>query len=449
MSAPRSESSTAVIKLLASLNELNIRAFSSKTRDSLIFLILNDTVQVVGYDRAFLFQMDLRTPKLLGVSGHTSTSSDSELLKDVTALVGKLSNPHQTQTLEQASFRSSQDLFLKDKRNHPERVILWVPIIHEGKFYLGLWLERWKNIPWKEEETRVLTFLSRGYGVAWQKFASNWHFPKISKSVYGLILAATFLLAFGVRVPLRVVAPCEVVASDPLLITAPLDGIVEEMQVKPGQEVKKGENLFVYDKRVPLQELKVAEKEVDIAASQLNRALTLGIKDPKSLNESAIWDLQLQREKIKLDLAKYRASQLEVRAPDAGVAVFDNPDEWRGKPVTIGERVLVLITPEKTKVKIWLPEGDNIPVDMKKPVKIFLNIDPATSYAATLVYISDYSALSEKGVPSFHAEATWAEPVTDVKVGLKGSAVLYGANVSLFYWVMRKPWNSLRTLTGF
>ena len=46
------------------------------------------------------------------------------------------------------------------------------------------------------------------------------------------------------------------------------------------------------------------------------------------------------------------------------------------------------------------------------------------------------------------AEGDWVKPVTDVKLGVKGSAVLYGERVSLLYYIFRKPLMTVRDFLG-
>jgi len=446
MSSPSQDKNA--VTLLAILNELNIRAFSCKKREALIFLILNETAQLVKYERAMLWNVQTDKPSLLGVSGQADYDPNSKTVQTLQELIVDIQNPDQIQTLNEESFSTKKSLYqsMQTERAHS---LLWVPIIFEGQFLLGLLLERPANTPWSAEECQLLAHLNRGYAAAWHRFSSRLTVTPKAKVTLTTVLLSLLLLSFFIPVPLRVVAPCEVVAKNPILVTAPLNGIVEEMLVNPGDRVAEGDILFVYDKRVPLQELKVAQKQVDIAQSQLNRVMTQGVRDPKALNETAIWQLQLEKEKVKLELAEYQASRLEVKAPAVGVTAFDNPDDWRGRPVQIGERVLLLNDPSYTKIKIWLPESDNIPLISDKPIKIFLNIDPASSYAAKLIYIAQYTSISEKGVPSFDAEADWVEQPDDVKIGLKGTAILYGENVPLFYWLLRKPWNTLRRFIGW
>jgi multidrug resistance efflux pump len=326
--------------------------------------------------------------------------------------------------------------------------VIWVPIVVENNLELGLWIERWNDRHWDEQELRLFAHLARGFSAAFQKFLPK--IPLNPKSRLALkIFGATallFLLFFPVS--LRIAAPCEVVAKDPYLVTAPLNGIIEQILVKPGEVVDIGAVLFQYDKQVPLQDLKVAEKEAEIAKSQLTRVMTKGYDDADSLNEAGIWKLQLDRDEVKLDLARYQASKLDVIAPVPGFIALDDPEQWRGRPVQIGERVMMIVDPNNTKLKIWISESDNIAYLPDEPIEVFLNIDPATTYTAQIRYVSDYSLLSATGITSFVAEADWVEKPADVKIGLKGTAVLFGEHVPLFYWLLRKPWNTFRHATG-
>ncbi|MDP1834406.1 MAG: HlyD family efflux transporter periplasmic adaptor subunit [Chlamydiales bacterium] len=427
------DTEASLTHLLALMNQLLMKAFTTTSRKALTFVILNDTRKLVSYDRALLFTVSGQRPKCLGVSGQATVETESPVVREAETRLNSLEHLSTTHTIE-----------LDDGAS-----VLWLPIKDGEETILGLWLERWKGPAWGGQQTKVLEHLAQGYGASWKKLPSWKEFSWPSGKKAAWILGSLFVLLFLIPIPLRVVAPCEVVAKDPYLVTAPLEGIIAEMLVKPGEPVKDGQTLFSYDKQVPLQKLKIAEKQVEVTNAQLNRVLTLGLSDASSLNEAAIWKAQLAKDNIELDLAKYHASQLDVGAPSEGVAIFDNPDEWRGKPVKVGERVLVVSRPGQTKVRIWLPERDNILIRHDKPIKVVLNISPLTTLYANLNYIADFSIVTEKGVPSFTAEADWATPQPDIKLGLKGTAILYGENVSLFYWIIRKPWASVRDVLGW
>jgi multidrug resistance efflux pump len=254
---------------------------------------------------------------------------------------------------------------------------------------------------------------------------------------------------FIVRVPLRIAAPCEVVPQDPTVVTAPLEGIIQEIVVKPGEQVKKDQLLVDYDKQVPLQSLRAAKKQVQMGQAEVNRAETLGLTDPKALIELGLLKIKLQKDKVALDLAEYQNSQLDIKAPVNGVVIMDSPEDWRGRPVKVGEKIMMLGSPDNTKVRLWIPESDNIPLDFNTPIKVFLNISPTYTYSAKLNYIANETTLHENYIPSFVADATWEKQPEEVKLGLKGTAVLYGERVSVIYFLLRKPWLTVRNFFGY
>lgn len=419
------------VQLLAEINRLSIKAFKAQTPQSLIFLILNDTIPIVRYDRAVLWRMDgggKSPPKMLGVSGQAALKRDTDLSRNWLKIVKSIKEPEKPQILTNPEI--------------PENTsVLWMPIFAYEKLALGLWMEKWNGVQWRQEEVDVLHFLMQAYGGAWEKFSKKYSIKNITKRPILITMLSLLLASFIIRIPLRVVAPCEVVPKDPVVVTAPLEGIIEKIDVKPGQSVKKGELLFEYDKRVPLQELRVAQKKVAIVQAEVDRANALAQKDKKALAELGTSMLKLKKEQLDLELAEFRASQLDVEAPVSGISMLDNPEEWHGKPVKIGEKVMVISNPLNTKVRMWIPEDDNIILDPKKEISIYLNINPATSKKAHLIYIANFTHVTDKGVTSFVAEAEWAkdQDLSEIKLGLKGTAILYGENVSLFYWIIRKP----------
>lgn len=56
--------------------------------------------------------------------------------------------------------------------------------------------------------------------------------------------------------------------------------------------------------------------------------------------------------------------------------------------------------------------------------------------------------MSDQQVPSFIAEAEWKTSDANERPGLEGTAILYGEKVSLFYYLIRKPWILARHLLG-
>lgn len=65
-------------------------------------------------------------------------------------------------------------------------------------------------------------------------------------------------------------------------------------------------------------------------------------------------------------------ARIDVTAVREGVAVFGDPDDWLGRPVTTGERIMLLANPAKPGVLIHLPVADAVALEPGAEVKLFL-----------------------------------------------------------------------------
>lgn len=437
-------------QVLARVYRLATAAFRSPSRRVLVFRVLNDTVQVVPYERASLWAISRRRPRLLGVSGQVTLRPRTLFARAWARLVEALPARGEAKVLDRAAFASRAADW---EAVVGERHALWVPLPREGGPEVGLWLER--PAPWRDEEKNVLVALADGYAAAWER-----HRPgRLRRALAGsvgrragtmLALALVAAAAWGLFVPrvrLKVIAPCEVAPLEPWLVTAPLEGVIESLAVRSGQTVEMGDLLFEYDPRAARQELEVAEQSVRVLESQLDRATVLALQGKESADELRVLEHRLGEERARLALAREVAGRLVVHAPVRGVVQVADPESWRGKPVRIGERVLVLVDPARTQVRIWIAEKDRVPGLETSEVDVLLHVDPDRTRHAWLDHVSSLATTSPQGVPCFVAEARWAEGDAGA-LGLAGTAVLHGEEATVAYWLFRKPWTSAREFLG-
>jgi len=77
-----------------------------------------------------------------------------------------------------------------------------------------------------------------------------------------------------------------------------------------------------------------------------------------------------------------------------------------------------------------------------------LNADPGTKYEALLRYVAPQTSRNPQGGASFVAEAELTAPDAGINVGSKGFAIVYGREVRLGYWLLRKPLAGIRQFFG-
>ncbi len=441
----------STLQAITTLQQLTLEACLSDSFQQLVFRILNRSILLCRYDRALLWDLRRKRPRLLGISGQAGVNPQAPLVQTWRRTVEALREPGELQVLEPESFPAATDAGTGNSHGADSRTsVLWVPIKVRGIPVAGLWLQRHGQAEWLETEKALMTSLASAYGAAWRMFRRST--PRLAgvnrkTAAIGCCLIAALLL-FGIRLPLRIVAPCEVVPVDPVAVTAPLDGVIHRLDIKPGQTVTRGQVLGTYDREISIQQLKAAIQQVRIISSRLQRARVYSVDNREARAEIPLLEEQLKQEQARLRIAEYRVEKAEITAACSGVVILDDPDKWRGKPVHTGERILTIIDPGRTRLRAWLPPGDNIPFDRSRPVVAVLASDPAGTYPARITFVAITSKTSPAGFPAFPVDCDWLQKTECPRAGLKGSAILYGRKVSLAYWLLRKPLAWIRTQAG-
>jgi hypothetical protein len=141
--------------------------------------------------------------------------------------------------------------------------------------------------------------------------------------------------------------------------------------------------------------------------------------------------------------------RIRVRAERPGIAIFGDPNDWIGKPVVVGEKVLLLADPEQVELEIRLPVADAINLRPGALVRLFLNVDPSRPHHLELRRAAYEAELTPEGVVAFRLNARFTDGQPPPRIGLKGTAKLYGDEVTLFYYVLRRPIAAARQWLGW
>jgi hypothetical protein len=139
----------------------------------------------------------------------------------------------------------------------------------------------------------------------------------------------------------------------------------------------------------------------------------------------------------------------DIVAPADGVAVFDDIDEWIGKPVMLGERIMLVASPRDAELEIQVPVADVATFAYGSSVLFFSNIDPDRAARAHLVFASYGSAATAEGVLAYRFRARLEADEPTLRLGLKGTAKIYGPPRLLALWLFRRPIAMVRQWLAF
>ena len=264
------------------------------------------------------------------------------------------------------------------------------------------------------------------------------------------LIAAMLFAALFVPVPLTVLASTKVVAYQPETVTAPLSGVIKMVHLPPNSAVKAGDLLFSYDKTELQNRVDLAVQNIAVAEARLHRANQDAFGSGEGRRELAVAKAELDLALAEGTAARRRLALADVRANGPGVLLFSAIEDWTGRPVDTGERVMRIADPSRIAFSIDLETSDTIILSEDASAKVFLDARPLSPVTAEIDRRPYEPELSETGILSFPIRALpSAEGRDHLRIGQRGTAQLYGSKVPLWFLLFRKPLAYVRQKTGW
>jgi hypothetical protein len=438
---------------LAALTHLEGQIRAVKTVQELQFLSVNETRRLIPYDHAFLLSPSGQTPeayRVLNASSVAVVDRDAPMIvwleQAVQALSQGADNSEQpkvvTEDLLPESLRSGWREFVKGH-------VFWCPLQHPDETVLGAWwFER--DFAWQDNDVAIVHRLAGSYAYAWKalsKKEQSWS-KKIKKPAWWLLPAAVLA---GLCLPIRIstVAPVKVMAKDPVVVSAPIDGVIADVLVHPNQMVQAGTTLFRYEDTNLRNQFLVAEKQLTVARAEQSQAVQAGFGDPQRKADVPLKEAEVDLRQTELNYAKEMLDQVEVAAQKAGLLLYSDKSDWIGRPVTVGERIMEIANPKQIELRIDLPVADAIVLKEGAEALIFLNALALESFPATIVHASYNAEVLPGDVLAYRVTAQLAERDPRIRIGWQGTAKVYGEQGPLAYLLLRRPLTALRQWVGW
>jgi len=326
-------------------------------------------------------------------------------------------------------------------------------LIKKNNFNSGLLFT--KQTAWKDHELTIIAELAGCYQHAWSALKNKNHrglkgirFTKKQTKITMASIAVALILLFLIPIRQSVLAPAEIAAKNPIVVSATVDGVIEKIFVEPNQFAKKNTLLFRLDSITLRNHHEQAEKAFLVAKEKYRKAYQHAFSDPESKAQLPILRTEVAKQLAEMNYTRSLLSRVEIRAHQDGIVIYSSIKDWIGKPVKVGERVMLIANPDKKELDIELPVDNAISLKPGSRIKLYLNVDPFNSITATLRYASYSAEPQADGQLSYHLKADFNPGEKIPRIGLKGTAKIYGKKVSLFYYIFWRPISYLRRTFG-
>ncbi|RAS23471.1 efflux RND transporter periplasmic adaptor subunit [Paraburkholderia bryophila] len=456
---------------LAMLWQLAARARDAQTEATLGFTVVNETLSLLPYRQAAWWR-GTAPGTVAAVSGLPESDPNAPYVQWLGALCRVLARapesaaPHAGDAtvappIERARAFTAADLAVDPAAAHvvqdwqawwPEHG-LWLPLAdRSGRALGGVVFAR--DAAWTAVDCALLGELAQVWAHAFAAFGPrpSWFerarvILKPGRQQRRVLIALVVACLIPVR--LTVLAPAEVTPKDPFVVRAPLDGVIDRLYVQPNQPVAAGTPLLGLDATTLQSRYALARKDFDTAQEEYRQTAQLAVTDDRNRLDMAERKGKLDQSAVQLDFTAQQLARVRVSAARPGVAVFADPNEWTGKAVAVGEKILLLADPAHVELSAYLPVADNVDVKAGATITLYPKSSPLATYEARIDSVAYRAEPTPDGVLAYRIRATFSDATARPPLGAMGTARIHGNWVPLFYYVLRRPLTLARQWLGW
>ncbi len=434
----------------ATILQLEKMVRSSRNLSELAFIIMNETHKLVGYKNAFLWFANSRGGvDVFSASGVEEVDKSAPLVHWLKKAIASFAVKKEAKSSQVIGIDHFPKVITTDWSKYMSRNVFWCPLLDDdGNLYGGIWFA--KDKPYQKNELVLLEIILDAYrhqiGV-YKEVNKNKGNSLLKKlSLRGLLIAVVILMFLPVRQ--SVVATSSIVPKNPVIVNSPINGVIKKVLVEPNNFIGEGDNLIVFDDVEMKNRYEVSLKTLKVVEAELKKARQLAFSSPQDQANIKLLEAKLEQKVKDVEYNKTILSKVLLQSSANGVAIFGDKNDLIGRPVVVGEKLLVIANPREVELEIMVPAEDAISLEKDSKVDFFLNINAMKSYRAKIYQASYEPIITPEGVASYKVKATILADRDLPRVGLKAVSKIYGKNVSVFYYLFRRPIRFIRQKLG-
>ncbi len=222
----------------------------------------------------------------------------------------------------------------------------------------------------------------------------------------------------------RISAPLNVEPSERHVLIAPVDGVVESIEVKAGDQITKGQTLATLDDHdLQLQQQKLRSQSLQ---NEQSYAKALAEHDRVEVTRLKEELLQISTEIIQIGVQR---NKMVINAPTDAVVLSATLDDYLGATISAGETLFSLGSIDSNRLVLDVSEYDVQHVQVGQAVGLRLSANPSRVLAAEVVAIMPL-VVASAGVNTVQVHAELIENES-LRPGMQGLGKILVARQAL------------------
>lgn len=290
---------------------------------------------------------------------------------------------------------------------------------------------------WHKGERSLWSHFQATCGEMWAKFVQPEHL--LWKAV-ATLATACFVGMVLVPVDDVVTANLYLEGGSRRILTAPQNGYLAEVLVRPGDNVSEGQILArLEDKDLKLEEAELLS-EIGQSDSRFREAMAAG-----DAAQSGLAANQKQQAQTKLDLVQSKLERVIIRAPMSGSVVSGDWVQQIGTPVEEGKELFQIADSAEYKAILHIPDKNMDEMAIGQTGSLKLASLPEQPIKLEITRLTAV-AVVEEGQNGFQVEAKLLDAPTRLNAGMQGvGKVSVGTTNLLWLWTKNfRDWLRLK-----
>lgn len=459
---------TAALKAsrMATLLGIEAGAREAETVEALAIKAVNDPRALTGFEQAFCLQYKNGSHyRTIAITSQADVNRSAPVVQFIEACAKKISLVENPDEAHEFNINEIDTEWSKEQATYPYRYCYWLPILcpetknsGEKSIFSGNAREQLgailltKKTPWREVDIIVLKRVIDTYAHSWHALVlGKKSKPTLhnKKKLIGAMCATAFAIAMFIPIPYTAVAPAQIVAKNPWVVSAPIDGVIEEVLVNPNDTITEGQQLLSFVDTTLRNSATIAESELSLAEARFENIKRSALIANEGRREIAIADAERKLADIQEKYARELLNKVNVHAPKNGIILFTDKNDLNGQPVSTGQKIMEIANPEEVAISIEVSPGDELTMELGQEVDVYLDVDPLNPIKGTLTRANFKAKPTETGSLAYIGIVDLQLNSENIpRIGLRGTAKLNAGKTALGFWLFRKPIVILRRTFG-
>jgi hypothetical protein len=444
--------------------ELARNAVKARTLDELQFILVNDIRSLLPCDRAFLITHLGGVSVLAAANNQPRLDRRAEFAARVNALAPKLRGVKAALALTKGG-APPQDLpqeaaqALRAYQEYADPLCLLIAplprfdgiaghlafeffdeatpgqvetltLLNMTPFFASALVEKWMM----ERRPRVREAFARAVEPQGKQSARG---KAARLALYALLIC---LVTLGLMLPvtLRIGGRIEVVPEYEYFAFVQMDGIVDKVTAREGDEVAEGVALAELETKEIDYKIRESARMLESLRAETEILRNQGAENPAKLAESQLTAIKSLRAGYELEFLNWQKQFLTVRAPRAGTILTKKIEGLTGKRFKAGEPFCRIAPKDPLEADILVRESDASYAAAGQFVEAYFNFQPDVMYTLKVKTVSPISETLERLGAVFRVRATFDSPPRDLKPGMLGIAHIHTTEESLWFVLTRR-----------